>query len=193
MRQRFRICGGRDGARDAEVREHRVIRLEKNVLGFDVAMDDAARVRVLQRARDLARDPHRVLHGELSFAREPIAQRLAVHERHDVVERAFCFAGIVRRQNVGMRQACCDLDLAMEPVGADGRGQIGVQQLDGDLAIELGIDAQVNSRHSPPTKLALDTVALTKRRQCVTHRHHGDNHLGGRRVNNTDVLPPPPV
>ena len=170
-----------------------MIRLEKNVLGFDVAMDDAARVRVLQRARDLARDPHRVLHGELSFAREPIAQRLAVHERHDVIQRSFRFARIVRGKNVRMRQSGRDLDLAMEPVRAHGRGQIGVQQLDGDLAIELGIDAQVNGRHSPPTKLALDTVALTKRRQCVTHRHHGDNHLGGRRVNNTDVLPPPPV
>ena len=51
--------------RDAEVGDERVAALEQDVLGLDVAMDDAVRVRVLERVGDLARDAHRVVDREL--------------------------------------------------------------------------------------------------------------------------------
>ena len=47
-----------DRARDAEVRHHGVPAGEENVLRLDVAVHDAALVRVGQRAGHLAADPH---------------------------------------------------------------------------------------------------------------------------------------
>ena len=49
------------GERDAEVGDERVPALQQNVLGLDVAMDHAERVRVAERVGDLARDAHRVV------------------------------------------------------------------------------------------------------------------------------------
>ena len=50
-------------ARDAEVGDERLPVAEQDVLGLDVAMDDAVPVRVVERERDLARDPERVVDG----------------------------------------------------------------------------------------------------------------------------------
>ena len=55
---------------------------EQNVVRLDVAMDDAAAVRVDERARDVLEDAHRFAHGERA-ARQSRAQRLALDERHD--------------------------------------------------------------------------------------------------------------
>src|SRR5436190_932922 len=73
------------GARDAEIGDERFAILQKDVLGFDVAMDDALPVRVVERTRDLKRDFHRFLHVQLPFPLETLMNRLAGNERHDVV------------------------------------------------------------------------------------------------------------
>ena len=68
---------------DAEVGDQRVaVPREQQVLGLDVPVDHAVLVGVLQRLRRLARDPERVLHRELPLAPEPVAQALALDERH---------------------------------------------------------------------------------------------------------------
>ena len=46
------------------------------------------RVRVVERVGDLAGDAERVVDRELLVALEPVAERLALHERHDVVRGA---------------------------------------------------------------------------------------------------------
>jgi hypothetical protein len=47
-----------------------------------------APVGVVERAGDFPRDADRVFHGQLLLAGEAVAQRLPLHERHDVVEEA---------------------------------------------------------------------------------------------------------
>ena len=61
-----------DGESDAEVREHRHALVQQNVLGLDVAMDDAEMVRMLERGGDLTSDPHRLIDRKLSLLPEPI-------------------------------------------------------------------------------------------------------------------------
>ena len=53
-----------------------------------------------------------------------------------------------------------DLDLAQEPLGTDDRGELGMQHLDGDLAVVLEVLRQVDGGHAAPAELALDQVAV---------------------------------
>ena len=72
--------------RDAEVHHHGVPRLDEDVPGFDVAVDDSQRVRVAQPVGHLAGDPQRFFDGELSLPLQSGKYRFALHIRHHVVE-----------------------------------------------------------------------------------------------------------
>ena len=52
------------------------------------------------------------------------------------------------------------LDLAEEPLGADHRGQLGPQHLDGDLAAVLEVVREIDGGHAALAQLALDAVAV---------------------------------
>ena len=93
-----RRLGDRPG--DAEVGDQRVAVREQDVLGLDVAVDDALLVGVPERVGDLAGDPDGVVDRQLRLPVEPVAQRLALDERHDVVEEAVGLARVVQRQDV---------------------------------------------------------------------------------------------
>ena len=77
---------GTHGECDAEVRDHRPPVVQQDVLGLDVAMDDAVAVGVVQRVGDLGRDAYGLVDTELRFAAEFVAQCLAFDVRHDVVQ-----------------------------------------------------------------------------------------------------------
>src|SRR5207302_1651988 len=80
-------------------------------------------VRVVQRVRHLPRDPQGVLERQSLVATQPITQRLALDVRHDVVENARRFPGVVHGENVGVIERGCDLDLPQEALGAEPRGE----------------------------------------------------------------------
>ena len=65
--------------------------------------------------------------GQLLLALEPVAQRLAVDERHDVVEQ--CRPLRPNRcsgEDVRMLQVRGGLDLGQEALGAEGRAELGI-------------------------------------------------------------------
>ena len=83
------VLGRAERAGDAEVGDEGVaVAGEEQVLGLDVAVDHAVLVGVVQRLRRLAGDPERVLERELPLAPEPVAQALALDERHGEPELA---------------------------------------------------------------------------------------------------------
>ena len=63
--------------------------------------------------------------------------------------------------------ACCsdaaELDLALEPLGADAGGELGRQHLHDDLAAERGLVGDEDARHPAAAELALDGVGATER------------------------------
>src|SRR5207237_6905977 len=77
-----------DRARDPKVRDYRGTALQQDVLGLDVAVYDSVAVRVGELARHFGRDPHCLVNRELLFPLQPVAQRLALDVRHDVIEEA---------------------------------------------------------------------------------------------------------
>ena len=77
----------------------------------------------------------RVGDRELPLAVEPVAQRLALDERHHIEQQAVGLARVEQRQDVRVLQVRGDLDLREEALGAEHGGELGVQHLDGDLAV----------------------------------------------------------
>ena len=136
------------GQRDAEVGDQRLAVVQQDVLGLDVAVDDAVAVGVVERAGDFGGDAHRIGDRELLLPIEPVPKDLALDERHHVEEEGIGRAGVEQRQDVRVLQVGGRLDLAEEPVGADDRGQLRPQDLDRDLAVVLEVLGEVHRRHA---------------------------------------------
>ena len=68
------------------------------------------------------------------------------------------------REDVRVLETRGELDLAQEALGAQGVTEVGMQNLEGDRAVVTEVMRQVNRRHAPVTKLALDGIA---RRQAL--------------------------
>ena len=136
---------------------------QEDIIRLDVAMHHAMRVRVGKRIRDLDEDLHRIVDWELAVSREPVAQRLALDVRHDVIEETACFARVQQRQDVGVLKLGCGLDLPREPIAPERGGQLGAQHFDRDLAMVLDIEGKIDGRHPPRAKLPLDAVAAGQR------------------------------
>ena len=72
---------------------------------------------------------------------------------------------------------CCSravvLDLAQEPLTAERGAELGMQHLDGDVAIVLEIVREVDGRHAAGAELALDAIVPVDFRRkttaCVGH------------------------
>ena len=147
-----------DHPRDPEVRHHGVSGLQQDVLRLDVAMDHTPLVRVVQRVGHLPRDMQCVLERQLPVAQQTSAQRLTLDVRHDVVEHAGRFPGVVHREDVGVIERGGDLDLALEALRSEPRGEFGSDHLDGHSAAVLQVLGEMNRRHPPFAQAALQPV-----------------------------------
>ena len=146
--------------RDAEVGHHRAAVVQQDVLGFDVAVDHAVLVRVMQRARHVGGDAHSVVHAELRLAIKLGPERLAVNERHHVEEKAVGGARIKQWQDVRMLERRRRRDLLHESLGAKHGGELGLQHLERDLALVLDVLGEIDRGHPALPKLTLDAVAI---------------------------------
>ena len=142
------------------------------------------RVGVGQRLGGLARDPHGVVDGELLLAVEPVAQRLALDERHHVVEEAARLARVVEAEDVGVLELGGEPDLAQEPLGADGGGELGFSTLIGDLAVVPKVLRQVDGGHAAFAHQALDLIAVAQRgAKLLQNVRHSPALKGGEAQN----------
>src|ERR1019366_2988406 len=97
--------------RETEVEHLRTACREKDVRGFDVAMDDAGRMGGAERVRK--RKANVDEHSQLQrSAREPVMERLAFKQLHHEVVGA----NVVQRANVRMVQGRCRVHLSGEAI-----------------------------------------------------------------------------
>ena len=121
-------------------------------------------VGVVERAGRLPRDLERVLHRELPLAAEPVAEALALDERHGEPEPAGGLARVEHGEDVGVLQPGGEADLALEPVRPERGGQLGVEHLERHRPVVPEVLGEVDGGHAPAAELALDRVAVPQSR-----------------------------
>lgn len=149
---------------DSEVHHLRVARGKQDVVRLDIAVHHALLIRVTQRLRHLLRDSQGVWDGKLLFSVETVAQRIAFHVGHDVIEQTVNVPRIVQRQDVRVSQASRDLNLAEKAARPQVVRQLRAEDLHGDLAVVFQVFRQVDGRHPTTPDLPLEGVSV---RQCL--------------------------
>ena len=186
-------AGGRgDGAAgvgqvgDAEVAEHDLdarqigVAAEHEVARLEVAVDDAAAVRGGERRQDLAVALDRAAQRARAALAQHVAQRAAGGELHDDAARGLVH--VEHRDDVRVAQRRHHARLveeAREGVGALGAGEVRVEQLDRDVAIELGVAREIDDAGRAAPELAHQPVARAGLHAGDVAR--GDRLAGDRR------------
>ena len=134
-------------------------------------MDHPQPVGVAEGVGHLAGDGNGVVDWQLFFALEPVPERLARHERHHVVQQAVSLAAVEQWQDVRMLQSRGCPTLRKKALAAECRAELRVQNLYGDVALMLQIDRAIHGCHSADAELALDPVAIGKRRRKRRDAH----------------------
>ena len=157
------LAAGRiDRPRDAEIGNDRVAVLDEDVLRFDVAVDDIAFVRRVERVGHFARELHGIVNRQLLLAIQEIAQRLALHVGHHIIKETVLLPRIEQRQDVRVVELCGNRDFAEEAFGADRGGEFGAQDFHRYLAVVLEVLGEVDCSHASGAQLFLDGVAIGK-------------------------------
>ena len=151
--------------RDAEI-EHldvqpRQITPHADVLGLDVAMNNALVVCVRERLGDLERDGEGFVVGKRTVAVEQRGQIVAFDELEDEIETpVFVLAGVEELRGAGMRDLQCQRGLALEtPPQVGVIGQVRRQELDRDLVADVHLAREVHRSHAATADLANDLIA----------------------------------
>jgi hypothetical protein len=147
-------------------------------------MDHAVVVGIVERPGGLGGDAEGVVYRELALPAEPVAERLALDERHGEPEAPRRFARVVDRQDVGMLQAGGEADLALKALGPEGGRELGEEDLEGDGAVVAEVLGQIHDGHAAAAELALERIAIGEGvAQAVRHAHGGSrgprNELAG--------------
>ncbi len=126
-------------------------------------MDHALPMGVVQGRGNFAGDSHRIIDRQLPLPFQPGAQRLARHQRHDVIQQRIRLAAVEQWEDVGVLEPRSCPDLRKKAVAAQRGTQVGVQHLDGDIAFVADVVREVDRGHAALTEFALDAVAIGQR------------------------------
>ena len=143
---------GLDSLRQAEIEDLQVaVPADEEILGLQVAMDDALPVRGGETPGHLERVVHGLLLGDRSGVELP-AQRLALEELHHGVGDSSLRAEVEDRQDVWMRERRDCLRLALEAGQHVGIGRDGLRKdLDRHIPVKLLIPRAVDLFPIPPS------------------------------------------
>ncbi len=148
-RQRSRLGGQAEHLGNAEIGDlHPPLFVEEDVLGFDVAMDDAFVVRELERFADL-RDDRQGLLGRKPAGALDLPQVPAVHKFHHQVVQGAGLPKIMHRDDVRVVQAGQGAGFAVEPFGKASVARCGRRQnLQRDQPIQGRLARLIDSPHA---------------------------------------------
>ena len=145
--------------RQAEIQDlHAAVEREENVLGLQVAVDDAAGMRGAESLSNLERDIERRVHGQRAGAKTR-AQRLAVETLRNEVRGAAMFPDVVDRQHVGVIERAGGARLVLKRAHAVvGVRRMRQQQLDRHVASEPLVARAPHLAHPACAQPPLDHV-----------------------------------
>ena len=133
---------------------------KQDVLGLEIAVQDAFPVRGLDRAADARQDPGRSDRVEAAFAHQHPSEVLASHQLHHQEGAAVRQRAVVEdRHDRWVLQPRHDLRLAAEPAPClEVAEQLGADHLDGDEPIEPHVPRAIDGSHSAAAQQLLETV-----------------------------------
>src|SRR5688572_376079 len=108
----------------------------QDVIRLDVAVDDSLTMRVSQCIDDVAKDAHHLIDRQFVVTSQSCPKGLARDERHRVMQQPSFGTSREDWYDVRMLQPRRQLDLALEPLGAQARRKFRGEDLDDDLSIE---------------------------------------------------------
>ena len=149
---------------DAEISDldHVVVR-DHDVLRFDVPVDDAMGVRVLQCLADLRGVVQRLDGAEYTMLRHALLERLAFDKLHNDILRLPAVADIVDRDDIRLREHGDRVCLRLKAIfQLSVRRHLIAQDLDGDIAVQLVAHGLVNDRHAAAADDLQDLVAVVE-------------------------------
>ena len=86
-------------------------------------------------------------------------------------------ARVEHREDVGVLQPGGEADLALEALGAEGGGELGMEHLERDRAVVPEVAREVDRGHAPAAELALERVACNPDERLCRVRH--ESRCGG--------------
>jgi hypothetical protein len=175
-------AGGGLGAGEAEVEDaDAAVVADHDVGGLEVAVDEAGGVGGGEALAGLAEHGGELGEGP-ALALEPGVQGHAVDELHGDVDLAAEGADLVDADDVGVRQPGHGLGLAQEAGAGQVLAGLGVEQLDGDLAVELLVVGGIDDAGAAAAELAQDGEAADRGgRGALLGARGGRGRARGRR------------
>ena len=82
--------------------------------------------------------------------------------------------GVEHGEDVRVLQPGGEADLALEALGPEGGGQLGVQHLERDRPVVPEVLGQIDGGHAPAAELALERVAIPQPRAKIRQRIRHD-------------------
>jgi hypothetical protein len=141
---------------------------QHDVRGLDVAVDEAVVVRVLDAAADVAQDEQHHLDGRRAVGLDPLLQVEALDELHGDVRRVLEAAAVDDLHDVLVAQHRGRARLAFEALDErDIVGQVRMQHLEHDLAVERLLHAEIDGRHATDA----DLLPQLERAEVPVHGH----------------------
>ena len=158
-------AGAADRSRDPEIHDQRaIVGRDHDVLGLQIAVDDADLVGRLQPGRDLFRDRQRLGHGQLSLPPQPVGEVLPFDKRHREVLDAVELAEIVDPDDVFVGDLAGQDELALEAAldlagGLDVVEDLGADDFERHRHAELRVPRLIDDAHAAGAEDADDVVA----------------------------------
>ena len=147
--------------RDPEVDEQGApgLAFEHHVVRLDVAVHQPLRVGVRERLENRLADLEGVVGGNHAAAPQRVGERLALDERHDVVDQAFAVAGEMNREDGGMLEPRQRLRFLAEARDHPRRPRdLGMQDLTSEAPVEVYVPQLVYLREPAAADQLLDLV-----------------------------------
>src|SRR6185503_10044576 len=129
------------------------------VAGLNVAMDNAHPMSGADAEQSLAEERNRFLSRQRAAAMDHLLKGLAFDILHDHDGIALKYKEGVECGDIGVVEICLRASFGAKTLD-DGwiARQIGVQDFDGDGAVEVGFESAVDDAHAALAKLRLDQV-----------------------------------